>query len=238
MSRPTIIINDLDAERIDILLEQPAYAGLPIADALNAELDRAQMCSPEEMPHDVVTMNSRVKFRNLSDGWGCALAIPFTGNFRAALQPTLKCWNSNTSQKLLATTCFNPICTSDNSLCPEDALASSLRKISNFSWFSLFTFAAKLFRFVCGNNHGRSILHPDRISDYGGDYRHGCPLPRKPLLTIILFPPASHSPDLKPPSAPPLRFVHRVPESPYGTPLHVFRKSHIPGRPLQTAYSG
>ncbi len=53
MSRPTIIINDLDAERIDILLEQPAYAGLPIADALNAELDRAQMCSPEEMPHDV-----------------------------------------------------------------------------------------------------------------------------------------------------------------------------------------
>ena len=43
MSRPTIIINDLDAERIDILLEQPAYAGLPIADALNAELDRAQM---------------------------------------------------------------------------------------------------------------------------------------------------------------------------------------------------
>ena len=64
MSRPTIIINDLDAERIDILLEQPAYAGLPIADALNAELDRAQMCSPEEMPHDVVTMNSRVKFRS------------------------------------------------------------------------------------------------------------------------------------------------------------------------------
>lgn len=68
MSRPTIIINDLDAERIDRLLEQPAFAGLPIADALNAELDRAQMCSPETMPHDVVTMNSRVKFRNLSDG--------------------------------------------------------------------------------------------------------------------------------------------------------------------------
>ena len=68
MSRPTIIINDLDAERIDRLLEQPAFASLPIADALNAELDRAQMCSPETMPHDVVTMNSRVKFRNLSDG--------------------------------------------------------------------------------------------------------------------------------------------------------------------------
>ena len=68
MSRPTIIINDLDADRIARLLEQPAFAGIPIADALNAELDRAQMCSPETMPHDVVTMNSRVKFRNLSDG--------------------------------------------------------------------------------------------------------------------------------------------------------------------------
>ncbi len=120
------------------------------------------MCSPEEMPHDVVTMNSRVKFRNLSDGEvrvrtlvypakmtdsntqlsvmapvGAALLGLRVGDsihweLRAALQPTLKCWNSNTSQKLLATTCFNPICTSDNSLCPEDALASSLRKISNF----------------------------------------------------------------------------------------------------------
>ena len=153
MSRPTIIINDLDAERIDILLEQPAYAGLPIA--LNAELDRAQMCSPEEMPHDVVTMNSRVKFRNLSDG---------EVRVRTLVYPA-KMTDSNTQlsvmapvgaallglrvgdsihwelpggvathlevQKLLAITCFNPICTSDNSLCPEDALASSFRSNIN-----------------------------------------------------------------------------------------------------------
>lgn len=39
-----------------------------MADALNEELDRAQMCTPESMPHDVVTMNSRVKFRNLATG--------------------------------------------------------------------------------------------------------------------------------------------------------------------------
>lgn len=68
MSRPTIIINELDAERIDMLLEKPEYAALPIADALNAELDRAQMCTPESMPHDVVTMNSQVKFRDLTTG--------------------------------------------------------------------------------------------------------------------------------------------------------------------------
>ncbi len=68
MSRPTIIINELDAERIDRLLEQPTFASLPVADALNAELDRAQMCTPQNMPHDVVTMNSKVKFRDLTTG--------------------------------------------------------------------------------------------------------------------------------------------------------------------------
>lgn len=68
MSRPTIIINELDAERIDRLLEKPEFASLPVADALNEELDRAQMCTPETMPQDVVTMNSQVKFRNLTTG--------------------------------------------------------------------------------------------------------------------------------------------------------------------------
>jgi len=66
MSRPAIIINELDAERLDNLLAQPQYARTPIAEALNAELDRAEMCSPEDMPADIVSMNSRVKFRDLS----------------------------------------------------------------------------------------------------------------------------------------------------------------------------
>lgn len=68
MSRPAIIINELDAERLDMLLEQPAFAGLPVAQALNDELDRAQMCRPESLPADVVSMNSQVKFRDLTSG--------------------------------------------------------------------------------------------------------------------------------------------------------------------------
>ncbi len=68
MSRPTIIINELNAERIDRLLEQPAFASLPIASALNDELARAQMCAPQDMPANVVTMNSQVKFRDLTTG--------------------------------------------------------------------------------------------------------------------------------------------------------------------------
>lgn len=66
MSRPTIIINELDAERLDSLLEKPQYAKTPVADMLNAELDRAEMCSPGNMPANVVSMNSRVKFRDLT----------------------------------------------------------------------------------------------------------------------------------------------------------------------------
>ncbi|MHC3011662.1 nucleoside diphosphate kinase regulator [Klebsiella pasteurii] len=68
MTRPAIIINELDAERIDRLLEQPAFANSPVADALNDELDRAQMLAPEAMPHDVVSMNSQVRFRDLTTG--------------------------------------------------------------------------------------------------------------------------------------------------------------------------
>ncbi|WP_052284787.1 nucleoside diphosphate kinase regulator [Kluyvera genomosp. 1] len=68
MTRPAIIINEFDAERIDRLLEQPAYANSPVANALNDELDRAQMCAPEAMPHDVVSMNSQVRFRDLTTG--------------------------------------------------------------------------------------------------------------------------------------------------------------------------
>ncbi|RPH26882.1 nucleoside diphosphate kinase regulator [Buttiauxella warmboldiae] len=66
MSRPAIIINELDAERIDRLLEQPQFANQPVALALNAELDRAEMRKPADIPADVVTMNSRVKFRDLT----------------------------------------------------------------------------------------------------------------------------------------------------------------------------
>ena len=88
MTRPAIIINEFDAERIDRLLEQPAYANSPVADALNDELDRAQMLAPEAMPHDVVSMNSKVRFRDLT-----------SGEERVAHRHTWKYWNCCTSRK-------------------------------------------------------------------------------------------------------------------------------------------
>ncbi|WP_323840589.1 nucleoside diphosphate kinase regulator [Photorhabdus africana] len=66
MTKPAIIINELDAERLDSLLEQPAFADTSIADALNEELDRAEIVPPAEIPSDVVTMNSRIRFIDLT----------------------------------------------------------------------------------------------------------------------------------------------------------------------------
>lgn len=65
MTKPTITINELDAERLDALLEKPAYANTDVAATLNAELDRAEILPPAQIPAHVVTMNSRVRFRDL-----------------------------------------------------------------------------------------------------------------------------------------------------------------------------
>ncbi|GKX51963.1 nucleoside diphosphate kinase regulator [Budvicia aquatica] len=67
MLKPAIIINELDAERIDMLLEHPEFASSPVAQALNSEIDRAEIVAPEKIPADVVTMNSRVRFIDLSN---------------------------------------------------------------------------------------------------------------------------------------------------------------------------
>ncbi|MGU3521927.1 nucleoside diphosphate kinase regulator [Enterobacteriaceae bacterium C23F] len=80
MTRPAIIINEFDAERIDRLLEKPEWANSPVAQALNDELDRAQMCSPQEMPHNVVSMNSQVRFRDLSTNEERVRTLVFPAN--------------------------------------------------------------------------------------------------------------------------------------------------------------
>lgn len=61
--KPKIIISSLDAERLEKLMESlPDYA-FPGKDDLEAELARAEVVDPKEIPSTVVTMNSTVKFR-------------------------------------------------------------------------------------------------------------------------------------------------------------------------------
>lgn len=58
---PPLLLSRLDVERIEALLELPAHHGLDTS-ALQAELNRAEVVEPAQMPADVITMNSTARF--------------------------------------------------------------------------------------------------------------------------------------------------------------------------------
>ncbi|MBT1445022.1 nucleoside diphosphate kinase regulator [Shewanella sp. JM162201] len=61
-TQPKIVISDVDVERLERLLEDfPAKD--PARLALEAELGRAEIRPSANMPDNVVTMNSKVRFR-------------------------------------------------------------------------------------------------------------------------------------------------------------------------------
>jgi regulator of nucleoside diphosphate kinase len=62
---PAIILSRLDLERIEALLERD---DAPQAEALRAELDRAEVREPRDMPADVITMNSTARFVDEASG--------------------------------------------------------------------------------------------------------------------------------------------------------------------------
>ncbi|EPC00429.1 hypothetical protein L861_14240 [Litchfieldella anticariensis FP35 = DSM 16096] len=65
-TRPDIIINRLDAERLQHLIDNAEEKDMSVATALEAELLRGEIIEPEEMPMDAVSMNSQVRFTDLS----------------------------------------------------------------------------------------------------------------------------------------------------------------------------
>ena len=115
-------------------MEQPAFANTDVAAALNDELDRAEILPPEKMPANVVTMNSRVRFRDLHTDeehvrtlvypaslkdshdqlsvmaplgaalLGMHVGKQISGNCRTVKKRGLKCWNCCTSRKRRANT--------------------------------------------------------------------------------------------------------------------------------------
>ena len=56
------IVSSSDLERIEALLDAFPERALPGREALIGELDRAEIRPPQDMPPDVVTMNSTVRF--------------------------------------------------------------------------------------------------------------------------------------------------------------------------------
>jgi regulator of nucleoside diphosphate kinase len=62
---PTIIITHQDRDRLALLVDAHADdSDNGLVDSLDQEINRARIVEPGDMPPDVVTMNSRVVFRD------------------------------------------------------------------------------------------------------------------------------------------------------------------------------
>ena len=61
-SMPPIIMSSVDQDRLERLLSSKNYRQLPGVDALEREINRATVVEPTQVPPDVVTMNSTIRF--------------------------------------------------------------------------------------------------------------------------------------------------------------------------------
>jgi regulator of nucleoside diphosphate kinase len=76
-SKPHVIISSVDLERIEALLEELPANAFPGRAALEAELGRAEIREPNDMPPSVVTMNSTVRFAMLPNGEAFQLSLVY-----------------------------------------------------------------------------------------------------------------------------------------------------------------
>ncbi len=65
---PPIVVTRLDNTRLRRLLRAPAWRESDTADALEEELDRAELVDSTELPPDVVSMNSTVHLQECNSG--------------------------------------------------------------------------------------------------------------------------------------------------------------------------
>ncbi|MBR2513248.1 MAG: nucleoside diphosphate kinase regulator [Halomonas sp.] len=64
--RPPIIINRIDAERLQRLIDNAAEKDLMVAELLEEEPLRGEVLDPQDIPEDVVSMNSQIRFTDLT----------------------------------------------------------------------------------------------------------------------------------------------------------------------------
>lgn len=67
IKQPELIMSELDVLRIEKLIEKTPGLSKQVAH-LESELARAKLVKPQEVPADIVTMNSRVRFRITESG--------------------------------------------------------------------------------------------------------------------------------------------------------------------------
>ncbi|SEK86486.1 nucleoside diphosphate kinase regulator [Nitrosovibrio tenuis] len=76
-SKPQIVLTSQDLERLETLLESLPSNAFPGKEELRAELDRAEIVEPNQIPPTVVTMNSTVRFRINSSGEDFCLTLVY-----------------------------------------------------------------------------------------------------------------------------------------------------------------
>lgn len=75
-SKPPIIISRLDLERLERLIDDHERVD-PYLEALQAELDRAEVVAADAVPPGVVTMNSTARCREESSGKEYVLTLTY-----------------------------------------------------------------------------------------------------------------------------------------------------------------
>ena len=75
--KPQITLSSLDVDRIEALLAAIPASVFPGKAELQAELDRADVVTPEEIPANVVTMNSTVQFTIVETGKDFSLTLVY-----------------------------------------------------------------------------------------------------------------------------------------------------------------
>ena len=64
--RPPLIINRLDADRLQRLIDAATEKDQMVAELLQDELSHGEIVNPEEIPDIVVSMNSQIQFTDLT----------------------------------------------------------------------------------------------------------------------------------------------------------------------------
>jgi regulator of nucleoside diphosphate kinase len=75
--KPQIVLSSLDLDRIEALLATMPASVFPGKADLQAELDRADVVAPEEIPPNVVTMNSTAEFSIKETGKSFCLTLVY-----------------------------------------------------------------------------------------------------------------------------------------------------------------
>lgn len=79
MEKREIYITQHDMERLRALIEIYNGKDTSYVDRLEEELDRARIVEPKNIPHDVVTMNSVVRIKDLDTNEEKTFALVFPG---------------------------------------------------------------------------------------------------------------------------------------------------------------